>query len=231
MSKDEGKSSVNGVVSALLFACTVVGVIRACSPSTSSTSTTPVAQATSQPSQPVEAGTQSSSGLSTPADLDFTYDADSWKIEGNLLGQGNSFVCRMLKDSAQGTRFAYLTGISVGGDGMNNWALFITKTGFPNGVHPMVTVAFDGMKMAPVKGRVDGGYVSIDWSKQSLSVMKKAIDLLDNRKRLRLTVSMDTWTPEITDVDLEGSSRATDINGVCMKSLMDMGMAKMQGKH
>ena len=164
------------------------------------------------------------------SDLDFDYPVGSWRIAGKVLGNGNTVMCRMQRDSAEGTPFAYMDGVSAGSDGMKSWALFVAGTHYPDGERPYVTMGFDGVKQKAVMSRVDGGYASIDISQQPLSVMKKLVSLLQSSKQLQVIVSSSDQATEITTVDLSDSESAFDKTGFCLKIVMEMGVNKMQGR-
>src|SRR5271166_5196363 len=92
---------------------------------------------------------------------DFFESAGEWDIEGSALGKGNTIICKMQKETADGSPFADIFMMSAGFDGFTVIDAYVTKTAFPEGSAPKVAIYFDGKKTAELTGGVEKGYLQV----------------------------------------------------------------------
>ena len=89
-----------------------------------------------------------------PSSPDFSESAGQWDIEGFAFGEGNTIICKMQKEAANGSPFADVMMMSAGSGGLTVIDAYVTKTALPEGSAPKVAIYFDGQKTTELTGGV-----------------------------------------------------------------------------
>jgi hypothetical protein len=163
-----------------------------------------------------------------PSSPDFSESAGLWNVEGFALGRGNTIVCKIQKEAADGSPFAYMSMISAGSDGTTLIDAYVTKTALPEGSVPTVTIYFDGKKAVELTGGVEKGYLHTDIAKLAPVTMKRIIEFFIRSSSLVEIASFRGLPSEKTTVDLTDSDAAFTKRGICAKAVMEVGMERMR---
>ncbi len=158
---------------------------------------------------------------------DYSENAGDWIIMGTFVEQGNAVVCKMQKSAEDGSVFAYVSTLSAGRDGIDVKALFVIPTQFPDGSNPRVVLSFDENPFMTLIGGVNRGYLHIDLAAPGVETLQRAVNLFQFSDTLTKSASLGGHPDETKVIDLSESEVAFEKNGICMKNMLDMGLARM----
>ena len=163
-----------------------------------------------------------------PSSPDFSESAGQWDIEGFALGKGNTIICRMQKNAADGSPFANVFMMSAGSDGFTVIDAYVTKTALPEDSVPKVAIYFDGKKTMELTGGVKKGYLHADIAQLEPLEMGLIIELFRSSKSLVEIATLKGHPSEKITVDLIDADAAFTKRGMCSKAVLDVGMERMR---
>ena len=163
-----------------------------------------------------------------PSSPDFSESAGQWDIEGFAFEEGNTIICKMQKEAADGSPFADIMMMSAGSGGLTVVDAYITETALPEGSAPKVAIYFDGKKTTELTGGVKKGYLHVDVAKLDPLAMGRITQLLRNSKGLVEIATLEGYPSEKIMVDLTDADAAFTKRGMCSKAVLDVGMERMR---
>jgi hypothetical protein len=163
-------------------------------------------------------------GMSDPL---YERTSGAWSIGGYVMGVGNTAACRLTRPASDGTTFGYVTMLSAGTDGMKAMALFTVPIDLPDGTQIVMSMSFDGKAPIMLAGGISSGFLHADLP-DDITQMQRVVDTFRSSRLVSLRIIANAVSVKSEQVDLAGSGQAFEENGICMSTMVHVGIERMK---